>query len=76
MKGAAAGSDPETPPPFWRQAGAEVLGTFFLTLGGAGVEVAATLFPDRIDRTVKAAVPAGRRRGDDLLPRRHLRRLT
>jgi len=59
MKAAAAGSDPETPPPFWRQAGAEVLGTFFLTLGGAGVEVAATLFPDRIDRTVKAAVPAG-----------------
>jgi len=70
VKGAAAGSDagggrserrdelPDPPAPLWRQAGAELIGTFFLTLAGAGIEIAAVLFPDHIDRTIKAAAPA------------------
>jgi len=56
---AVAVSLPDKPPPLWRQASAELIGTFFLTLGGAGVEVAAALYPDHIGRAVKATVPAG-----------------
>ena len=37
---------------------AEVVGTFFLTLVGAGIEVIAVLRPGEIDRAVKAAGPA------------------
>ena len=36
---------------------AELVGTFFLTLVGAGIEVVAALHPGDIDRTVKAAAP-------------------
>lgn len=42
----------------WRRAVAEGLGTFFLTLVAAGLEIVDVLYPGRIDRTVKAAGPA------------------
>jgi aquaporin Z len=45
-------------PPLPRQAAAEVVGTFFLTLAGAGVEMVAVLYPGHIDRVMKAAAPA------------------
>jgi aquaporin Z len=34
------------------------MGTFFLTLAGAGMEMVAVLYPGHIDRTMKAAAPA------------------
>ncbi|MGZ6950451.1 MAG: aquaporin, partial [Ilumatobacteraceae bacterium] len=37
---------------------AELVGTFFLTLVSAGVEIVSVLEPGHIDRTVKAAAPA------------------
>jgi len=49
---------PVHPPPLWRQGAAELVGAFFLTLVGAGVEIAAVRYPNHIDRTVKAAAPA------------------
>src|SRR3954447_8754422 len=45
-------------PPLPRQAAAELMGTFFLTLAGAGMEMVAVLYPGHIDRTMKAAAPA------------------
>ena len=45
--------------PWPRQAAAELVGTFFLTLAGAGAEILAVRYPGSIDRTVKAALPAG-----------------
>ncbi len=41
-----------------RQMIAEVIGTFFLTLAGAGIEIVDVLHPGHIDRTIKAIVPA------------------
>ena len=37
---------------------AELIGTFFLTLVGAGIEIIAVLQPGHIDRSLKAAAPA------------------
>lgn len=37
---------------------AELIGTFFLTLAGAGIEIVDVLHPGHIDRSVKAIVPA------------------
>ncbi len=37
---------------------AEMVGTFFLTLAGAGIEIVDVLHPGHIDRTIKAIVPA------------------
>ncbi|HEY4608628.1 MAG TPA: aquaporin [Ilumatobacteraceae bacterium] len=45
-------------PPLPRQAAAELIGAFFLTLAGAGMEMLAVLYPGHIDRTMKAAAPA------------------
>src|SRR3954453_10243697 len=44
--------------PLARQAAAEIVGTFFLTLAGAGVEMVAGLYPGHIDRVMKAGAPA------------------
>ena len=35
-----------------------MVGTFFLTLAGAGIEIVDVLHPGHIDRTIKAVVPA------------------
>src|SRR4051794_21273161 len=45
-------------PPLPRQAAAELIGAFFLTLAGAGMEMLDVLYPGHIDRTMKAAAPA------------------
>ena len=37
---------------------AELVGTFFLTLVGAGIEIVAVLEPGHIDRSIKAVAPA------------------
>ena len=46
------------PPHLSRQAIAELVGTFFLTVAGAGIEVVDVLFPGHIDLTIKAVAPA------------------
>jgi MIP family channel proteins len=43
--------------PLARKAAAEFVGTYFLTLVGAGIEIVAVLKPGQIDRSVKAAGP-------------------
>ncbi|MCU1401208.1 MAG: hypothetical protein JWN62_4317 [Acidimicrobiales bacterium] len=48
----------DEPPPLFRQAAAEIVGTFFLTLAGAGIEIVDVLHPGDIDRIVKAGAPA------------------
>jgi aquaporin Z len=45
-------------PPLARRAFAEVVGAFFLTTAGAGIEIVDVLFPGTIDVTMKAVAPA------------------
>jgi MIP family channel proteins len=45
------------PPPLWRRCIAELVGTYVLTLIGAGIEIVDFLSPGHIDRTLKAAAP-------------------